>query len=619
MSNDNVEMIECESEQENKAVYQVKMQTRALIVIVCIVAFSYFVFAPIEYYFSNIDEVWYDLYHILPITLVAFVLVSAFLMILLAITRLSESVLKGYGCLLLALSMGLYIQGNYVIIPYERLNGEAIDWSKYSSYNASSIIMWSGVICLSVVLFAKYWKSGKCVKYAKNIMICLLLTEIFSLVVIGIQVNGFAPKKELKGVTIGKWDYSSNQNMLILLMDTFDSRVLETALKEFDTDEMREYVNETFEDFTYYRDTMGAFSLTDYAVPQVISGESYLGGKESYVDYVERAYSDSPLLNELRSNDWSINIHSSTRMPQGNGAIGIENLKVIDYSISDYKEMVSTVYSPVNFRYFPTPLKQYAYKEYKYYTCKVNRIDGEKFESQGEYDYGADVFWDNNLFYYGTENIAATKKQNVMHFYHLKGIHASRDLNKDMEIVGGEDNFLSLEEETEVVIKVINMWLNTLREKGIYDNSIIVIMGDHGSVRYGGGHNYGQAPVLMIKGMGERKNFTISDAPVSYGDLQDIFHSLIAGVDSEEAIQNVFNKEGLDIFDYDEYDLDEFVDEIKSGVEKHESTGRVRKMIYHGFAGKLGRSNQGDEGYEISTEYPTYYGAKMQHTGNIYK
>lgn len=590
-----------------------------IVLISLFASFSYMFFAPTEYYFVNLEEVWYDLYTALPLMLFAWIVVFAVLALIGFAVKKSGTITNIYGWLLTALSICLYVQGNFIIVRYDVMNGEEIEWNKYAGYNWSSIVAWGGIIVLCTILFVRFRQEGKALKIAKIILGCMILNELFTLVVTGTQSHGFAPKRELVGVTEGKWDYSENENLLILLLDTFDSRILEASLKEYDSDEMRTYVDDIFENFTFYRDNMGIFSLTDYAVPQILTGELYLGEGETYSEYIERAYGVSPLLNHLKSEKWSVNIHAYSQMPQGEAADGIENLKMAKYKVNDYKEMYLGLYNPIHFRYFPTPLKQYVYAPNYYYSFKVDTIDGDEFKTDKWYDYGTDVFWDNNLFYYGTENISSVKKQNVMHFYHLKGLHALRDVNEDMEIIEKAEGYYTFEQETKTVLKLIDNWLNKLKEEDLYDNSAIIILGDHGSVRYGDPRNYGQAPVLMIKGVGDKKDFCISEVPLSYVDIQEIAINLSDGMKCDEAVSDVLKKDNIDTSVYDEYDLNEFIEKINNPDEKAQKTGRTRKMIYHFFTGNLGQNNQGDEGYEFISEYPTYWGERMEYTGKIYK
>lgn len=170
-----------------------------------------------------------------------------------------------------------------------------------------------------------------------------------------------------------------------------------------------------------------------------------------------------------------------------------------------------------------------------------------------------------------------------------------------------------------MVIRLIENWLLKLKEEGLYDDSVIVIMGDHGNVNYDNINNFGQAPILMVKGYEEKHDFTISEVPMSYNDLQEVFGALVDGCSSRESVEKILAKENLSSTDYDEYAIDGFMDVLNSPKEEYEKTGRTRYMVYHFFAGTLGDNNTGDEGFELYTEYPTYDGEHVESTGKIYK
>ena len=62
---------------------------------------------------------------------------------------------------------------------------------------------------------------------------------------------------------------SEDQNFVILLLDTVDSRTITELL-----DEHPEY-SEVFRDFTYFENTVGAYSCTERSVPYILSGDWY--------------------------------------------------------------------------------------------------------------------------------------------------------------------------------------------------------------------------------------------------------------------------------------------------------------------------------------------------------
>ena len=78
---------------------------------------------------------------------------------------------------------------------------------------------------------------------------------------------------------------------------------------------------------------------------------------------------------------------------------------------------------------------------------------------------------------------------------------------------------------------IVNRYLEKLREAGVYDNSVIIVMADHG-------YGYDRVdstlsrgcPLLAVKGIGETHDtMQFDDAPLSYVDLQEAYRRLLDG------------------------------------------------------------------------------------------
>ena len=82
--------------------------------------------------------------------------------------------------------------------------------------------------------------------------------------------------------------------------------------------------------------------------------------------------------------------------------------------------------------------------------------------------------------------------------------------------------------------KILCAYLEKLRENGVYDNSDIIIMADHGSHNETDLRTMNQNPILLIKGRGEQHDeLTVSYAPISYEDLQQAYQRLLDGEGSD--------------------------------------------------------------------------------------
>lgn len=89
----------------------------------------------------------------------------------------------------------------------------------------------------------------------------------------------------------------------------------------------------------------------------------------------------------------------------------------------------------------------------------------------------------------------------------------------------------------------MDAYLTRLKANDAYDNSIIIIMADHGY--YDVDHSsHGDEvfaryhPILLIKGFEEKHALTESDIPISHLDLMDAYMDLLDGKESLELFAN---------------------------------------------------------------------------------
>ena len=93
------------------------------------------------------------------------------------------------------------------------------------------------------------------------------------------------------------------------------------------------------------------------------------------------------------------------------------------------------------------------------------------------------------------------------------------------------------EKSIEATFTMIDTYLKRLKEEGVYDNSVILIMADHGFNNIDKDLNdvyYRDNPVLFIKGIHEKHPFEMSDIPLHQEDLQEAYQKLLVGKESNE-------------------------------------------------------------------------------------
>lgn len=546
-------------------------------------SFTLGIFAPLEMYFVNVAEFWFDLDDLTTPALIQF---ATFFSVVYLISRLAH--LFGHlieeivNCIFIFVVTLLYVQGNFMQIDYGNLGDETIDFSQFNDVGIFNTIGWIGLITILImlVILKKY---NQFIKIYKVIMICILLVQFSTLLIVGLSSNAYAHKNNYIATTDGIVNYSKDENMIVIVADTFDSRILNDILNSDTVN--KEKCKKILKDFTFYRDTTCDFNLTDFSVPQIITGEKFLN-QSTYGEYCNEAYSKSPWLNRLKDENWDVNIYTTVTLPQGEIAKDINNWHKIDYKISEPIGFMLAYDQLIAFRYMPHYLKEFFYYRSDYID-EYSEIDSfdERDPEEGDCEYS----WENVPFAQSIEYIDTDSDKKTMHFLHIKGLHSFRDMDydiKNFEITDSSEE-MSPEDTAKILLSIFEGLFKRLKELGIYDSSTIVIMADHGLASYTL-EFVNQNALLLVKGKNETHDFTISDTPISYDNLQRGFSNLMDGKTGEE----VFN--------------------IKDGENN------IRYIYRTIFEGALNTWSKSATFIEYQTEYPSYESTKARRTGNEY-
>ncbi|MBD5080803.1 MAG: hypothetical protein HDT44_03445, partial [Ruminococcaceae bacterium] len=112
--------------------------------------------------------------------------------------------------------------------------------------------------------------------------------------------------------------------------------------------------------------------------------------------------------------------------------------------------------------------------------------------------------------------------------------------------------------------------------------TVIVIMADHGNTALISAEDMlvRANPMFMIKGINEHHDFAESQKPVSYGDLMDIYDSLLKEQTAEEALSHIPDSRQRIYMWYRNFQLESHIVEYSvTGKawewEKFEKTGNV--------------------------------------------
>ena len=518
-----------------------------------LMAFSFGFFAPFNIYLSNISEFWFSPKILLPVICgVTTVLFLALGLIFTAAGLFSDYIYKTFIVLALFVSVALFVQGNFIVDKNGVLDGTEIDWTAFNSGRIISYVLWGAVI-LGIVFVVVKKKQEAVYKASGFVIGIVLLIEVFTLGTLLIIKHDFSEKNFYEVTTIDEFKYT-HKNFIILILDTFDASYMNAY--------MNDETKAVLEDFTFFPDTMSVYGHTDLSLPQMLTGKKYLN-ETKYGDYLAEAYDNSPLLDFFYNGDWNIGLYTESIIPSGRIAQRSVNCKELSTKISSKRRFIKYIYQLVAYNYSPYDLK----KVFWFYPGVLNDTKDIALEGVSAFE------WSNGTFYSNMDAEVTDEERGSFKLYHLKGMHGPNDHDGELKPV---TEYVSDEEMFKGNLLLVKDYLDKLRQSDIYDDSVIIILADHGCYEDESGR-WNQNPLLLIKGYGEKHDFMFSDKRVSYDDLQDIYRNLLNGKDSVESVDVRSDDEERYFLRYD-YDNERKEDEYFPVIREFITVGNANDL-----------------------------------------
>ena len=499
-----------------------KKQLLPGIVIAIAIAFLIFLYAPVDLYCSNISEFWFDFGILIRASLGLFLISAVILSLVYVCLWLIHPILYRIG--LTGGFLGLlctYIQGNFLVKNLPPLDGTTIHWEEYTVLRTEDFVLWGIglVVAVLMYIFLKKDMLPKTVMYLSGGLTLMLLITAVSVV---FTSGALQEKVHYQYGADKEFVMSEDQNFVILLLDTVDSRTVTELLADHP-----EY-NEIFRDFTYFENTVGAYSCTERAVPYILSGEWY-ENDEPFDDYMKRMYQVSPLFNTLRERGYNMELCDSELYMDDDVAAMFSNIHRVDLKLSSYTRLAKPLLKLIGFRYAPFDLKKKCTVKAAAFAELITVENVSEKISSSEMDHIFKEQLDN-------AGITTEDSSKKFKFIHLNGAHVPYIYDKEMNIINEWDG--TYEQSTQATLFGAMDYVEQLRESGAYDNTVIIVMSDHGFngslVQSGDATWMRQCAMLLIKGRNEHHDtMQISQAPISFEDLQEAYVRLLDGEQSD--------------------------------------------------------------------------------------
>ncbi|WP_164976129.1 sulfatase-like hydrolase/transferase [Oleiharenicola lentus] len=447
-------------------------------------------FVPAHAYLANQAAllVFFDeLLAVLALVTVVFTLLLTGLLLL-----VPRRIRPRLGVLLLALTLLCWIHAYALVWSYGALDGETIVWADYPGRLLTDGALW---LVLSAVLL---WFAPRIHRRMPLFCAGILLLQIGSLAVNATHVHNSSHDYS-KHYYVDKrpvFEFSAGRNVVLILLDEYQTDIFSEAILPH-----QEY-RAQFPGFTYFPDTTAGFNFTEFAIPSILTGRIY-DNSQPRQDFLKSAYLKDSLPAALRQA--GIDVHLYPWRSLANESIYYhdelaDNILRRPRPLADKLVDVARVVDLGLFRSLPHFAKRFVHNDSSWLVSRWMAGSAKSSATRQPEPIPREVGLGHTLddlfrmFALGLDHpdtrITIRPGRDVFKFYHLAGLHVPVKMKRDLSYGKFDYTRENFSEQAEAYARIMGAFLRKLKQHGLYDNSLIVMVGDHGS---------GRSPEMYVK------------------------------------------------------------------------------------------------------------------------
>ncbi len=477
-------------------------------------ALAVFVVAPLDIYGSNYEQLDFTFANFMP-----FLALGAVLTVLLFSALMFLLPKKAYRfvfAFVLSTAALFIIQQNFLnfgmnSLPGDRLPGELPSVGLMILDLAIWLIVYGGAFYLAARVNIK-GDNGEIIKTISLVVaFTLIVTQTVSPIFIivnsnsryGSNILSGSGKAERSTITTerGFCELASAKNVYYFCIDRFDEDYAEKAYNA------GKDVFSELDGFTWYRDNVSVYGHTFPAVANMLTGAKFdIYSKRA--EYLDNAYKGDDIpLNTLDKNGYAVNIYTmkyysftnAEHLPEYIGNLS----KATDETDDEPSFALSANMAAFSlYRAAPVILKQI------FDSGSTSDVNGNV-TKKGEDGYGEWIGTNKQAERLAKKEITVGGNERQFSFIHFDGMHDVLQLSNPYI-----PSILNRN------MSVVNAFLKSLKENGLYKDATIIITGDH-SRPFNDLTGVGESrrTALFVKPAGEDEGFKISSAETSHTDI----------------------------------------------------------------------------------------------------
>ncbi len=447
--------------------------------------------------------------------------------------------------LLFVIAFMLWFQGNFLLWNYGPLDGRYIPWAalKLNGYIDGGLWIAALVAAIALPRFIS--------RHARISSLALILVQLGNFAFL------FARRPETPSFqrytvdTTQKYTFSENRNLILVILDTFQSDIFAEVIRE-DPD-----LAGALDGFTFYRNALGGYPATELSVALMMTGKFY-DNSQPFEQWKRDAYLGNSLPRVLRSSGWQVDIYPDVSYSlYYSDEIASNFIQGVDWR--ERALDVVEIYDLTLFRCLPHFLKPFVYNNQawlfkprcrrfilqpgpkKIHSTRVTPTARKKPRERNRRLFSRRAYVNSPVIRFFDRMLDeghAADIQAAFKFYHLMIPHIPLVLDRNLQYRTSEVSRENYREYAAAAVRLMGIFLENLKQIGIYDDSLVVIVGDHGAGHQGQAFRWQQEmptppeakmvshpsqvsalPLVLVKPLHARGALKISDAPVSLGDI----------------------------------------------------------------------------------------------------
>jgi len=431
-----------------------------------------------------------------------------------------------------------------------------------ASYTHGNLLSWNtGVLDGEQLTFSESWRSGAdglfwlmlaylVIRFRRWLFIhgwqiCVLLIVFQCIGVLSSLYDFEEPQYPTTSFPQKLERFSPDSNIVHIVLDGFQGSVFEDLLKT------QPELTDELEGFTFFRDTSTSSDVTYLSIPASLTGQAF-ANQTSISDYHKATLEGDNLYRFLADKQFDVDIATpflwNKPQPWFNSYMRIPTPYAGKLEIE-----TSSAYLLIDvslFRQVPHFLKPDVYNSGSWLLSGALVSNPEQqFQTFSHLAFFRDL----------QSRMSVTAKHPKYKFLHLVTPHAPLVSNPDCSFSGTprDNKAAAYPDQAACALEAVTAFLRKLKSQGIYDNSLILIHGDHGGGipfemidKNGGPTNSFDAlhrawgnplPLLLIKPMNAKAPLQVSHQQVQLLDIPVTIAGLL-GLESEFPGSSMFDK-----------------------------------------------------------------------------